>query len=346
MSRTGFAAGLQVAAAVLVALPAALITAVALAASPVEIRDDRGVSVELPAPARRIVALAPHLAEIAFAAGAGSFLVGTSSASDYPQAATRVPVVSGPGRIDFERLLAARPDLVLAWQSGNPPAGIEHLERLGIPLAVTEVRRLEDIPRLVRLVGKAAGTQAAAAAAAQALDAQIDALGAGRASGPALTVFVEIWHQPLLTVNGAHLLSDALRRCGARNVFAAAPQLSFAVSLEQLYRAAPQVIVHNALPGYEAEARWAGAPLPAVRAGRLVALDPEAFHRQGPRFVEVARQVCAELDAIRARAARAQQVREQSVREQPLREQPVRDQPARDQPARTRPVRAQPAGAR
>src|SRR5580765_802822 len=135
-----------------------LVVAVAADAHALQASDDRGVAISLGHPVEHIVALAPHLAEIAFAAGAGAKLAGVSSFSRHPAEAERLPVVASHGRIDIERLIALRPDLVLAWQSGNSPLQIGRLERIGIRVFVTEVRTLADIPRIVRAVGALAGS--------------------------------------------------------------------------------------------------------------------------------------------------------------------------------------------
>ena len=116
----------------------------------VGLRDDRAVAVELAAPAMRIVSLAPHLTEIAFAAGAGDKLAGVARFSDYPAVARRLPQIGDGARVDLERILALKPDLVLAWKSGNQAGDIARLEQLGIRVFVTEPRRLHDVPRLTR----------------------------------------------------------------------------------------------------------------------------------------------------------------------------------------------------
>src|SRR6266436_3730091 len=135
--------------------------------------DDRGVTLFLDRPAERIATLAPHLAEITFAAGAGAKLAGVSSFSRHPAEAERLPVVASHGRVDVERLIALRPDLVLAWQSGNSPLQIDRLERIGIRVFVTEVRTLADIPRVVRLVGALGGSGAVAEARAGKFEEEI-----------------------------------------------------------------------------------------------------------------------------------------------------------------------------
>ena len=85
---------------------------------------------------------------------------------------------------------------------------------------MTEPRRLADIPRLVRAVGTLAGTASAAAdAPRRAFERELEALRARYGTRRPVRVFYEIWHRPLLTVNGAHLISDVIALCGGVNVF-------------------------------------------------------------------------------------------------------------------------------
>jgi iron complex transport system substrate-binding protein len=256
------------------ACSALLLAACGAACASVDVVDDRGRRIELASTATRIVALAPHLAEIAFAAGAGERVLGVSAATDLPGAA-RLPVVADSGRIDFERLLRLRPDAVLAWQSGNPRAQVEHLERLGIAVLVTEVRTLSDIPRVTRLVGRLTGMQETAERAARGMEREMAGL-VTAVQGAAPRVFVEIWNSPLMTVSGAHLIGDMVRACGGRNVFETARGLTPAVSREALLKAAPDVVISSA-------SRRSGAHY----------IDARALHGFGPRALDAARELCA-----------------------------------------------------
>ncbi len=279
---------------VLVLLSGAAVDTRALKAS-----DDRGVTIALGQPVQRIVTLAPHLAEIAFAAGADAKLAGVSSFSRHPAEAERLPVVASHGRVDIERLIALRPDLVLAWQSGNSPLQIDRLERIGMRVFVTEARALADVPRIVRLVGELAGSAEVAEARARQFENEIAGLRKRYAGERRVAVFVEIWHTPLLTVNGGHLISDALRLCGGRNVFAAAKTLTPLVSREQVLDARPEVIVTGGF-GSEALQAWRGLEsVPAVRNRRIYAIDPDRFHAQGPHVLEGVRALCERLELAR-----------------------------------------------
>lgn len=288
-------------------LPALAMLAAPLTAFAAPFFDDRHIAVAVDGPALRIVTLAPHLAELAFAAGAGDRVVGVSGYTDWPEAARKLPLIAVNGRVDLERLALAKPDLVLAWQSGNPALEVARVERRGMPVIVTEIRTFADIARWIRAIGVLAGTSAIAERRAQAFERDLADLASRHAGRPRVSVFYEIWHTPLLTVNGEHLISRVLELCGGDNVLAAAQALTPAVSLEQLLARQPDAILIAAPPAIAARsiAAWrARRSLDAVRRGALYVVDPALVERMGPRIVEGIGAVCATLDEARTKALR------------------------------------------
>ena len=255
----------------------------------------------LAAPAQRIVALSPHLAELAFAAGAGRQVVGVVRHSDFPPAVRDLPQAGEAARVDFEQIALLKPDLVLAWRSGNPAGDVARVERLGFPVVVTEPARLSDIPRLLRIIGDLAGTRPAAEKAATGFEGAIAALRARHADASRVRVFYQIWHRPLLTVNGAHMISDVIALCGGDNVFADLAQLTPTVSLEAVLAAGPQVILGGGSAGGAREFAdwWRASAVPALRELPAYYVDPDLIQRQTPRIVAGARAVCAALEQVR-----------------------------------------------
>ena len=277
------------------------VSVVSLAVFAAPVTDDRGNTFDSSVKPKRIAALSPHLAELVYAAGAGSQLAAVVRYSDYPEAAKRVPQIGDASRVDMERLLALGPDLVLGWKSGNPAPELARIEALGFPLFVTEPRRLTDIARILRTVGALAGTSAAAETAATAVEHELELLRRQYADRPVVRVFYEIWHRPLLTVNGDHIISDVLALCGGRNVFADARLLTPAVSLEAVLAARPDVILGGSsanAPGDLAR-EWSGARIAALRDLPTRYVAPDLIQRQTPRMVAGARVICEHLDAIR-----------------------------------------------
>lgn len=278
----------------------------------VELRDDRGVAVRLAAPATRIVSLAPHLTEIAFAAGTGDKLVGVARFSNFPAAAQRLPHIGDGARVDLERILALKPDLVLAWKSGNQAGDITRLEELGFRVFVTEPQRLPDVPRLTRSIGALAGTLDAAERAAGAFEREIEALRAHHGARPPVRVFYEIWHRPLLTVNGKHMISDALSLCGGVNVFADAPLLTPSVSLEAVLAARPDVILggSSAVDPTEFVAQWRRYAIEGLKGLPVFYVAADEIQRQTPRIAQGAKTICEALEKVRGNRQDAKTPRE------------------------------------
>ena len=274
------------------AFPALLLTLVASAA--------------FAAPPARLVTLAPHLTEFVFAAGAGDRLVGTIDMSDYPAAARRVPRIGDVDRLDPERLLAARPDLVLVWADGQPADQKALLARLGLPVLNLEQHSLADVPATLERIGRVLGTEAIAGPLARELSARIEALRARYSGSRRLRVFYQVWSTPLYTLGGRHVATEMLRICGAENIFAEQTASAFVVDEEAVYARDPDVIALTGTPAENAEwlKRWQGrAPLRAIATGNVITLDPDLVNRMGPRIVDGTQQLCERLAARRAAPA-------------------------------------------
>ncbi len=277
----------------------------AIADIPLNLIDDRGRSIHLEHSARRIISLSPSITELVYAAGAGDRLVGVSSRSDYPIAARSVAEIGDAAGLDLERIAMLKPDLVIAWRSGNA-ADIDRLEKLGLPVFVTETTRLEDIPRLLRLTGQLAATSTQAEAAARAYETELQRLKHSYAGRQRVSVFLLIWQQPLMTVNGSHIISDMINLCGGVNIFASAAILAPVISAESLLQADPQAIISGVLPESGAGKLWQQFPqIRAVRNKHLFFVHPDLLHRQTPRMLQTVKAVCEQLEQVRAKQEKA-----------------------------------------
>ena len=271
---------------------------------PFILTDDRGRSVRLNHSARRIISLSPNITELVFAAGAGDKLVGVSSYSDYPDVAKFIPSIGDSSSLDLERIVALKPDLVIAWGSGNKVADIDKLERLGLTVFVTEATNLEDIPRLLRKTGKLAGTLEIAELAASAYDVDLRKIKQRYRTRQQVRVLYLIWHQPLMTVSGNHIISDIINICGGINVFAAAPSLTLVISAESLLETDPQIIISSTpivSAGTGARELWQRFPhIRAVRNNHLFFVHPDLIHRQTPRMLQATKTVCEQIEGARS----------------------------------------------
>jgi iron complex transport system substrate-binding protein len=282
----------------------ALAMAVVLPAQALQIVDDRGVRLDLPGPAQRIVSLAPHITELLYAAGAGNRIVGAVAYSDSPAAAQRLPRVGDTRSLDLERIIALKPDLVIVWLKGSPQSQLDVLTALGLPIYYNEPRTLEEIGATLERFGVLAGTPVPARSAASAFRARLAALRARYRGRDEVTVFHQIWEQPLMTVNGEHLISQVLQLCGGRNVFADLRLLAPQIATEAVLEADPEVI-GTAGVGSPREAGlggWSEWPqLRAVARGNLYVVQRDLISQHVPRILDGAEQICAVLDGARSR---------------------------------------------
>jgi iron complex transport system substrate-binding protein len=268
------------------------------------VTDDSGREIGLKAPARRIVTLAPHATEILYAAGAGERLVGTVEFSDYPPAAKKVPRVGSYERLDLEAISALKPDLVIAWETGNPAGQVAKLKALGLTVYASQPNRMEDIAAQLERFGQLAGSEATAGTAAGQFRRRLENLRRGNAQKPPVRVFYQIWTAPLMTVGGPQIISDAIRLCGGENVFGHLSQMSPTVSVEAVLQANPEAIVATGMGDARPEwlkdwNKW--TRMTAVKRGNLFHINPDILQRHTPRILDGVEQLCADLDIARSR---------------------------------------------
>jgi iron complex transport system substrate-binding protein len=289
---------------------AASLTATSAFASQFTVVDDSGRTLTFERPAERVVTLAPSLTELVFAAGGGAALVGTTALSDFPPAARKVTRIGDAARLDVERVLALRPDLVIVFQRGATSRELAQLEAAGVRLFHLEPRRLDDVARAVERLGVVLGHEAVATSAADGLRKRLDRLRSAHAAAASVSVFYQVWQQPLMTISGSHLIDDVIRLCGGRNVFSGLAVLVPVISTEAVVAADPQAILTASESG--SVAAWRRAPddpafavwrrhegLAAVRRGTMYTLNGDTISRQGPRIVDGAESLCAVLDDTR-----------------------------------------------
>jgi iron complex transport system substrate-binding protein len=248
----------------------------------------------------RMVSLAPHLTELAFIAGAGDRIIGTVDYSDYPNAARRIPRVGDAFRVDYERLLALSPQLVLAWDTGTPESTIARIRELGMRVELFSTQRVADVARELRRIGDLTDTSASAELAATRFETEMAELERQYRGRDSIRVFVQINEQPLYTVNGAQIISEVVELCGGVNVFAALNALAPAVGEEAVIAADPEVILSVDETVTEPITRWQRwKHVRAVRAKNVFRGPADNLARPTTRLVEGTRAVCELLDVAR-----------------------------------------------
>jgi iron complex transport system substrate-binding protein len=245
--------------------------------------DSVGRGLRWKSPPSRIVSLAPNLTEILYRLGVEERIVGVTSYCDHPEAATRKPTVGDFSTPRLERLLGARPDLiVMTW---NEQAYLlPRLEALGFKVAVlypTSVRELTSVLRsLAQLFGKKPEVQGL-------LDS-LHVVANGIRVDHRPRVFVEICYSPLMTADDSSFVGRVVELAGGNNVAENLPRDYCAVSPEMVVQTDPEVILLLGEDCTEQEVldRLGWSAVAAVRTGAVCAYPtPDVLVRAGPRIV-------------------------------------------------------------
>lgn len=270
--------------------------------SEVSVVDDKNNIVRLNQPAQRIISLAPHITESLFAAGAGNKVVGVVAYSDYPAAAKKITRIGGYPTADLEKIISLKPDLVIVWPSGNNLKQIETLNTFGIKVYMSEPHYPQDIAKTIQRFGVLAGTSQVAEKAANEFTRHYNALKQSYSHKPKVKVFYQIWNNPLMTINGKHLISNIIELCGGINVFADLKTITPKISIEAVIASQADVIAAGGMEQKTLEwsAEWKRWPqIPAVKQGHIYFIDPDILQRVGPRILLGADELCQKLDQVR-----------------------------------------------
>ena len=260
-----------------------------------------GSSLVLQQPANRLITLSPHLTELVFAAGAGDTLVATVAYSDHPAQAVDIPRIGDAFRLDSEAILAQRPDLVIAWESGNPKAAVDQLRALGLTTWSVEIREPHEIAHALEAIGHATGKERAARPEARLIRERLARLAEQYDQVDILRYFYQVGAKPLFTVNGEHLISKGLALCGGRNIFADEAGLAFQVGYEAVIVANPDALIaprpERAPDPLAAWREWPA--MRAVQQGALFLLPADSVSRATPRFLDSLELACNLLHDLR-----------------------------------------------
>ena len=271
-------------------------------AADIEIIDDNGRAVLLTKPASRVVTLTPHVTELVFEAGAGSKIVATVAASDFPPEARTLPRIGDGLAPDPEKVAALKPDLIIGWLPEQTVA----LDALNVPIFISSPQTLADIPDSVETFGVMLGTAEVARARADALRNKLESLTSHSSKRPLVRVFVQAGAESEYSLGGDHILSDVIALCGGVNVFAESTALAPKISIESVIAAKPDLVLVGKVgapaiptPDTQALAYWKVAGLPAARPGHVQMMDADVLYRPGPRLIDAATRICDLIEQAR-----------------------------------------------
>ena len=264
--------------------------------------DDSGATIRLKKPAIRIVALAPHIVENIYSAGAGDLLVASVNHADYPPEASSLPRVGGYNTFNIEAIAALKPDVIFAWQSGTPKHFIDKIKQLGIPLYLDEPSTMEEVANSIRNIGILTNRKNTAEITIKKYLNDLQQLRQINVAKTNVTVFYQVWHDPIYTINGQQIISDVLRICGGKNIYASEKIKAPIITIESLIARNPDIIISgsNHEKNVDPLHRWKKWPnLTAIKHNNLFTVNADIVSRHTVRLIQGAHSVCENFDIAR-----------------------------------------------
>lgn len=254
--------------------------------------------------AKRIIALAPHIVENLFQIGAGDRVIGTTDHSDYPEAAKNIPRIGNYARLNIEDILAADPDLIIAWKTGNPTDDLERLAKFGIRIVYSDPHTPEDVAGEFRRFGQLTGLEQQAEQQAAKYLAKLDNIKQQYQDKPWVSAFYELWPRPLTTIAANAWPQHLINICRASNPFVQSKTDYPQINLEQVVLKNPELIIQprSSARSITDEINWKQwSEIPAVKNNAFIHPDENQLHRMTSRALNELTLLCQQIDEIRER---------------------------------------------
>jgi len=251
---------------------------------------------------KRIIALAPHIVENLFAVGAGDLIIGTTEHADFPESARNIPRIGNYAQLSIEQILAADPDLIIAWKSGNPSDDLARLEKLGLNIVYSQPNTLEDVAKELRLFGKLTGNIATAEQQATDFLSQMTEIRKLYLNKKSMKVFFELWPRPLTTIANEAWPQQQLNLCQTANPFIDSATDYPQINIEQVVLAGPDIIIQPTSHGIKSPDKvdwqqWQS--IPAVKNSAFLHPNADKLHRMTSRSLDELALLCQQIDEFR-----------------------------------------------
>jgi iron complex transport system substrate-binding protein len=249
----------------------------------------RDASADPPA-VTRVASMVPAATDWIVALGAADRLV-VRTDFDRAPSLRGLPSIGGGLDPSVEWLAARKPDLVIAWPDGPTRSTTSRLEALGIPVYVAPAETIEDALGIAADLGRLLDLEGPADSAVAAVRAGLARVALSVEDHPTPSVLFLIGLDPLTAAGPDTFVSQLIAAAGGRNVLSEMTLRWPPVSLEEVVRRDPDVVLVGTAVPVDAAALgrrpgWRG--LRAVREGRVHAVDPDLVNRWGPHLHESA----------------------------------------------------------
>lgn len=255
------------------------------------VTDEMGRPVNIIHAPQRIVSLAPGITETLYALGLDDKIAGVTTFCDWPAAALAKPRIGGFTNPSIEKIIALKPDLILATADGNRKDTVQQLERLGLPVYVTNPLDTRGVLKSILHIGEITYRKKEAQRLVEKLQKRLDAITAQVGKKRKPRVFFQLGLEPVITAGRGTLIHEVIERAGGMNIAGMDLANYPLYSAEGIISASPEIIVFAPMVNDEKFAAvkrfWLKfKEVPAVKNKKIYPIDANLINRASPRIVD------------------------------------------------------------
>ncbi len=245
------------------------------------ITDQMGRKIKLPQfLPQRIISLVPSQTEFLFDLGLEQEVVGITKFCVHPSEWFQTKArVGGTKTLDFDKIAALQPDLIIGNKEENEQAQIEALAKR-YPVWMSDIATLNDALNMMMLLGALTGRSEMAQALVAEISASFHALQQSTIQPRRAAYF--IWRKPNMVAANGTFIHEMMRIAGFENVFADLERYP-EITLDMLAAAQPDCILLSSEP-YPFAEKHIAVFQEACPTARIQIVDGEVFSWYGSRL--------------------------------------------------------------
>ena len=246
------------------------------------------------ASAERYISLSPSTTEILFALGLQDEIVAVTSFCNYPEETKKIAKIGTFSEPNIETIISLKPTIVFATGLEQTPV-VSRLKKSGLRVVVSDPKNISELLESITQIGKKTGREEAAEKLKENMLRRLEAVKAKAAKIPPekrVSVFIEIWHDPIMTAGPGSFVDELINLAGAKNIAYDAPRAYSRFSNEVIIERNPDVIILGYMDKVNESTqliknRIGWQDIAAVKNNRIVKdINPDLILRPGPRLIE------------------------------------------------------------
>ncbi|HIP67741.1 MAG TPA: hypothetical protein EYH06_04025 [Chromatiales bacterium] len=266
------------------------------------VTDDSQSEVCLQEPAKKIITLSPHATELIFYVGAGEQVAGAIDGRNYPGAARNIQSVGDYRSVSVEKIISLKPDLIVAWPSGNSASALAQLQGVGLNIYYSEPADFSGIEENIKELAVLTGNKDVVGKLIRTIKIKRSELMRRYLGREKIRAAILVSANPLMTLSGKHAVQEAFELCGAENIFRDLPAIAPLVSKESMLSVKPEIIFSTF--SVKNKSDWLSSlGFKGKNKPELFTLDPDYILLQTPGILEGIKQFCVEVDTVRKKRA-------------------------------------------